>query len=156
MLTARFDGGCVKNPGGHAACACLIHRGQIEVYRESRYLGHGPEQTNNVAEFNGMKAILQWYLAKKTEEPMLVIGDSQVVIFRMQGRYSKPAVGLCASVARECIELRNQIPERLIEFRWQRRLYNEDCDAMCNFLIDAGMRGVTMLAAERTTPCRYV
>ena len=146
MLTARFDGGCVSNPGGHAACACLIHRGPSEVYRHSRYLGFGPEQSNNVAEFHGLKVILVWYIEAKLTEHIVIFGDSQLVIFRMQGKYPKPAAGLCARVARECIELRNQIPEGRIAFRWQRRLYNEDCDEMCNFLIDAGRRGVTMLA----------
>jgi ribonuclease HI len=148
MLTARFDGGCVKNPGGHAACACVIQHGAAEVYRHSRYLGFGPEQSNNVAEFHGIKAILEWYIAAKTKQPILIRGDSQIVIFRMQGRYPKPAAGLCARVARECIELRNQIPENQISFQWQRRAHNDVCDSMCDLLIEAAMSSATMLAAD--------
>jgi len=153
MLTARFDGGCVPNPAGHAAYACLILRGETEVYRHSRYLGFGPEQSCNVAEFNGLRAILGWYLASRTKEHILVIGDSQVVIFRMQGKYSKPAVGLCARVARECIELRNQIPENQIAFRWQPRHNNDACDEACSLLIDDARRGIITLADERTVTC---
>ena len=51
MLIARFDGACDPNPKGHASCACLITRGEEEVYRKARYIGYGDGMTNNVAEF---------------------------------------------------------------------------------------------------------
>lgn len=135
MLTARFDGGCIKNPGGHAACACVIEQDGIEVYRESRYLGHGPNQSNNVAEFEGMRMILKWYLDKGITVPMEVIGDSQIAIWRMLGKYRKPVNGLCAESAKSCLEMKNWIMPGRVTFRWERREHNDLCDSLCDALI---------------------
>lgn len=92
--------------------------------------------TNNVAEFEGIKMILQWYLDNKLRETMQVIGDSQVVIWRMLGKYRKPVTGSCAAVATDCLKLKEILPKiSIVTFKWLPRLNNDACDAMCNLEI---------------------
>lgn len=136
MLIARFDGGCEDNPFGHGACACLIERDGIEIHRASRYLGKGKQMTCNVAEFEGLKMIFKWYLDSGLNEPMNVIGDSQIVIWRMLGKYKKPVTGICAAISNECLELKSWLPFGQVKFEWQGRGNNEECDAMCQLEID--------------------
>lgn len=136
MLIARFDGGCIPNPKGHASSACFITRDGNEVFRQSKYLGFGEGMTNNVAEFEGVKMILQWYMRNGTSEPMRVIGDSQVVIWRMMGKYRKSVTGTCAEVANECLEIKSWLPWGAVTFEWQARMNNDECDAMCDLEIE--------------------
>jgi ribonuclease HI len=141
MLLARFDGGCWPNPGGHASCACLIERttgigiyytdDAEEVYRKSRYLGYGDHNTNNVAEYEGLKLILEYLITH--HEPCLIIGDSRIVINRMIHR-NGPGGGRCAPVAQECLNLVRRLDG--LTFKWQKRTRNEECDAMCTLEID--------------------
>lgn len=136
MLIARFDGGCDPNPKGYTACACFITREGFEVYRKSKYLGKGDGMSCNVAEFEGLKMILKWYLDSGTMEPMTVVGDSQVVIWRMLGKYRKPVIGMCAAISTECLELRSRLPVGRVNFEWQRREHNDECDAMADLEIE--------------------
>lgn len=134
MITARFDGGISKNPGGHGAAACQIERDGVVVHKESLYLGHGPQMTNNVAEFHGMRLILQWLAWAKPQEPVRIIGDSQIVINRM--RSQTLPLGTCAAVAMSCLELLPRILNRP-NFIWERRHNNTVCDEMCDAEIEA-------------------
>ena len=135
MLIARFDGGCWPNPGGHAACACLVMREEEEVYRESRYLGYGSRMTNNVAEYEGLMMILKWIGREKIGERVHVVSDSQVVIRRMTGQAGGPPTGVCASLANDC-RLAASFHGKILSFEWQRRSENEECDAMCDLEIE--------------------
>lgn len=133
ILRARFDGGCVPNPEGHGSCACLIVRDGVEVYRKSLYLGEGKGMTNNMAEYSGLKLILQYLIAHP--EPCLIIGDSSVVINRMRSRTMSGGSGLCAPLALECKALARMITTH-VEYLWQPRTRNEECDSMCQAEID--------------------
>lgn len=137
MIKARFDGGCDPNPGGHAACACLIMDGDKEMYRKSKYLGHDAGNSNNVAEFEGVKLILEWLLLNP--QPCLIIGDSAIVIGRLKSKSSAGSKGLCEAVSLECKRLLNQ-RQSLVRLEWQPRTRNEECDAMCDLEIDEGRR----------------
>lgn len=131
MLIARFDGACLpRNPGGHTACACLITRDGVEVYRASEYIGFGSGMTNNVAEFRGLLLILKWFNALHTKEPMHIIGDSTVVIRRMNGKARKAVKGICAPQADDC-RLAASWNRQWLTFEWQGRDNNDECDRMC-------------------------
>lgn len=136
MLIARFDGACQPiNPGGHAACACLIERDGVEVYRKSEYIGHGDGMTNNVAEYRGLLLILNWFNSQPNNERIHIIGDSQIVIRRMSGKARKPSTGVCSAVSLECLNA--AVLHRFsISYEWQRREHNDECDAMCQLEID--------------------
>jgi len=91
--------------------------------------------TNNVAEFEGIKMILGWYLATKSTDAMTIVGDSQVVIWRMLGKYRKPVAGICAESANDCLQMKSWLPYGKVNFEWQPRLSNDECDAMCDLEI---------------------
>lgn len=92
--------------------------------------------TNNVAEFEGIKMILKWYLDTGTIEEMNIIGDSQVVIWRMLEKYRRPVTGVCADVANDCRQMQCYLPLGKISFSWQPRLHNDECDAMSTLEIE--------------------
>ncbi len=135
MLVARFDGGCYPNPGGDASCACLITRDGAEVYRHAEYLGVGVGQTNNVSEYRGLLLVLNWL--ELNPEQCMIISDSQVVIRRMSGKSGKAPVGVCAELAKKCLARLGELNPRP-SFRWESRENNDECDAMCDFMIADG------------------
>ncbi len=128
-LVARFDGGCWPNPNGPAASACLIMRGEEEVYRAVRYLG-SVGTSNNFAEFHGLKMVLGWLQKTKTEEPVLIISDSKFLIAEMGRMTLRYTDKLYAPVMNSCIEMIQSMSNMII-FEWQDRSHNEECDAMC-------------------------
>lgn len=89
--------------------------------------------TNNVAEYAGLRLILRWLI--ENPEPCLIIGDSRIVINRMQYPVMSGGSGVCAPLALECKGLARKVTSR-IDYLWQRRTRNEDCDAMCQAEID--------------------
>lgn len=143
MLRARFDGGCWPNPGGHAACACLIEQDGEEVYRESVYLGFGKAMTSNVAEYRGLRLVLNWFRRLEPKEPLHIVGDAQIVVNRMKGKSRKPCVGMCTPLALECEAAARPFKEWLT-FEWQRRENNDECDAMCDLEIDEAKYAVNL------------
>lgn len=136
MLRAMFDGGCVPNPCGFAACACLIEDDGVEIYRASKFLGVGEGQTNNVSEYRGLLLILKWVQENRPTE-IHITGDSQIVINRMKRplAYGKLPVGVSSEIAMICKRLSDSLP-CLIHFHWRKREKNEECDAMCTLEID--------------------
>lgn len=132
IMVASFDGGIHKNPGGKAACACYVELDGNEVYRESRYLGEGSGMSNNVAEFEGLKLILEWIEDSKPAA-VLIVGDSQVVINSM--RKKRASMGFCEASSRDCLQIYMRL-ECKISFEWRRRHSNEECDAMCRLAIE--------------------
>lgn len=129
MYKARFDGGCIPNPRGHASSACVIYKGDKEVYRQSEYLGFGPGNTNNVAEFHGVLMILKWLNDFGQNQPCEIIGDSQIVINRMNSR-TLPK-GVCKAKAYDCMICSSWYKGK-ITYKWERRDNNSDCDSMCD------------------------
>src|ERR1035437_11168772 len=100
MLVARFDGACERNPRGHTACACLFHRGAVEVYRKSEYIGCGAGITNNVAEYSGLLMILKWFNAHEPKERLHIVGDARLVIRRMTRKADRKSTRLNSSHAK--------------------------------------------------------
>jgi ribonuclease HI len=71
--------GCVEpvNPGGHGAIGVVIKQGGRILLEESLYLGHGPQMSNNVAEYSAMIAGME-HLIKTglTDVSVIFYGDS--------------------------------------------------------------------------------
>ena len=119
MLIARFDGCTLpRNPNGYSACACIIKRDGQTIYRASEYIGVGKGMTNNVSEFRGLMLILKWFNALENKERLHIIGDSTVVIRRMNGKARKAVKGICAPQANDCI-LAASWHRQWLTFEWQ-------------------------------------
>ena len=90
MITAFFDGGARGNPGP-AGYGVYIVDDKGEVQAElSGALGVA---TNNVAEYNGLIAALQW-AADRDLRQLAIKGDSLLLVEQMRGNYKVKNEGL--------------------------------------------------------------
>jgi ribonuclease HI len=131
MIEAYFDGLCDPNPGGVATYGFLIKRDGKKIDE-----GHGlagtpktPQATNNVAEYTGLIKVLEWLIAHKIKEEVVVRGDSDLVIKQVKGEY-KVKSALLAPLHGRVKELAEELPE--IRFEWIQRERNTDADRLTN------------------------
>lgn len=89
MIEVYFDGLCDPNPGGIATYGFVVKRGGKKVH-----VGHGlacppktPSATNNLAEYTGLLKALEYLVGEKTKEPVVVRGDSDLVVRQVRGEY---------------------------------------------------------------------
>lgn len=87
MLTVFFDGLCEpRNPGGVGAFGFVIYRDGNPIKEGHGVIGKGRGITNNVAEYSGLKAAVEWLNEQSIDDKMTVRGDSMLVINQMAGR----------------------------------------------------------------------
>ncbi len=84
MHTMYFDGCSKGNPGRAGAGAAIFNEEGAEVFAESVFAGYST--TNNEAEYTGLILGLNAALKQGITE-LQVRGDSQLVIYQMQGKY---------------------------------------------------------------------
>jgi len=131
MFEAYFDGLCEPNPGGVATYGFLIKRNGKKVDE-----GHGlagtpktPRATNNVAEYTGLIKALEWLVAHQVKDPVVVRGDSDLVIRQVKGEF-KVKSSLLAPLHAQVKELEEKLPA--LRFEWIRRELNADADRLTN------------------------
>lgn len=129
MITAYFDGGARGNPGP-AGYGVYIVDDQGAVQAElSGSLGHA---TNNVAEYHGLIAALQW-AADHDLTQLAVKGDSLLLIEQMRGNYKVKNEGLKPLYLKARM-LVMQIGD--VSFEHVRREQNKDADRLSNVGMD--------------------
>jgi ribonuclease HI len=88
-IVAYFDGACEPiNPGGYAAFGAVIFIDGVRIWESSKLfvpqIGREEETSNNVAEYAGFLAILEYLLEKKlNNEEIQIYGDSMLVLCQM-------------------------------------------------------------------------
>jgi ribonuclease HI len=90
VITAYFDGGARSNPGP-AGYGVYIVDDQGAVRAE--LAGSLGIATNNIAEYNGLIAALQWAVDHNVEA-ITIKGDSLLIIEQMRGNYKVKNEGL--------------------------------------------------------------
>ena len=130
MITAYFDGGARGNPGP-AGYGVFIVDNQGTVLAEL-YEPMGIA-TNNVAEYRGLIAALQW-AADRDLKQLIVKGDSQLIIEQMRGNYKVKHEGLKPLYLRARM-LVMQIGD--VRFEHVRREQNAEADRLSNLAMDA-------------------
>lgn len=90
MITAYFDGGARSNPGPAGYGVYIVDDAGTVVAELSGSLGIA---TNNVAEYNGLLAALQWAIDNNLTA-ITVKGDSLLIIEQMRGNYKVKNEGL--------------------------------------------------------------
>jgi ribonuclease HI len=129
MITAFFDGGARGNPGP-AGFGVFIVDDQGQVQAElSGSLGVA---TNNVAEYHGLIAALQW-AADRDLKQLAIKGDSQLLIEQMRGNYKVKNEGLKPLYLKARM-LVMQIGN--VSFEHVRREQNKDADRLSNVGMD--------------------
>lgn len=131
MIEAYFDGLCEPNPGGVATYGFVVKKDGKKVHE-----GHGlagtpktPQATNNVAEYTGLIKALEWLAGQKTPGPIVIRGDSDLIIKQVKGLY-KVKSGLLAPLHGRVKELLEKVPGVTIE--WVARERNADADRLTN------------------------
>jgi ribonuclease HI len=93
-LYCNFDGMCQPvNPGGIACYGFVIQKKNEQVNRIYEEAGiaitpFSDESSNNVAEYVGLIKLLEWLSKNRFENfPILIQGDSQLIINQISGKY---------------------------------------------------------------------
>jgi len=131
--SAYFDGGCEPNiPGGTASYGVIIMKdGETlceisEIYTPEP--GHENETSNNVAEYAGLIAVLEWFIEHELSDAKIIVrGDSMLVIEQMFGKW-KIKKGEYVPLALKARELLK--PFTNIQGQWIRREHNEVADGL--------------------------
>lgn len=90
---AHFDGACEPhNPGGWGGWGFAIcDPAGTEQANGHGVLDKGPGMTNNVAEYTAALECVRRWIAMEIPEPLLIRGDSKLVIEQMSGRWQAKA-----------------------------------------------------------------
>ncbi len=128
---AWIDGGARGNPGpaGFGVFAELETAAGVEATEICGFLG---DATNNVAEYTGLLAALQWAVGAGVER-LDLRSDSELLVKQLAGQYKVKAPHLVPLFARAS-SLRRRIPQ--LSIRHVRREENQRADALANRAMD--------------------
>jgi len=131
-LIAYCDGGARGNPGPAGYGVVIQDQAGRRVASLSEYLGH---QTNNVAEYQGLIAALE-YATTSGHKALKVISDSELLVRQIKGIYKvKNAV---------LQDLHHRAKELIAQLDWFSighvlRGKNQEADELANAAMDKGM-----------------
>ncbi len=125
IYTLYFDG-CSKGNPGEAGAGAVIYYNDVEIWSASMYVGDN--ETNNVAEYNGLLLGLSEAVTKCIKN-IVVYGDSMLVIQQMKGKFKVKSTNL--------IDYYNKIKEletkfENIEYNHAYRNNNKRADQLSN------------------------
>jgi ribonuclease HI len=129
MIVAYIDGGARGNPGP-AGYGVRIQSADGDVLDEL----HGALgiATNNVAEYNGLLAALQWAVVNKVGR-VHIRADSELLVKQMRGEYKVKNPGLQPLYVRARL-LVAELDD--VKFEHVRREFNEEADRLSNLGMD--------------------
>ena len=133
MITAYFDGGARSNPGPGGYGVYIVDDQGAVLAELHGSLGI---TTNNIAEYRGLIAALQWAVDHNVTE-ITVKGDSLLIVEQMRGNYKVKHEGL-KPLYLQAKMLVMQIGN--VKFEHVRREFNKEADRLSN----VGMDGNTL------------
>lgn len=129
MITAFFDGGARANPGPAGYGVYIVDDLGNVLAELSGSLG---VTTNNVAEYTGLIAALQWAVDHDVKQ-IHIKGDSLLIIEQMRGNYKVKNEGL-KPLHMKARMLVMQIGD--VKFNHVRREFNKEADRLSNVGMD--------------------
>ena len=129
MITAYFDGGARSNPGPAGYGVYIVDDAGAVLAELSGSLGN---TTNNIAEYNGLIAALQWAIDHNVTA-ITIKGDSLLIIEQMRGNYKVKNEGL-RPLHMKARMLVMQIGN--VAFEHVRREHNKEADRLSNVGMD--------------------
>jgi len=131
-VTAHCDGGARGNPGPAGFGAIMTDPEGHVLAELSGFLG---AKTNNVAEYSGLLACLEWAL-EQGHPYLRVVSDSELMVKQIQGKYKvkSPDLRPLFDEAKRSIALL-----RRFEISHALRHKNKDADRLANEAMDRGM-----------------
>jgi ribonuclease HI len=130
VITVYIDGGSRGNPGP-AGYGVRIENSEGAVL--DRFNGSLGIATNNIAEYKGLLAALEW-AAQRGHKQVHVRSDSELLVRQMKGEYKVRNVGL-QPLHTEARALMGRIGH--VTFEHVRRELNRDADRLANEAMDA-------------------
>jgi ribonuclease HI len=129
MIVAYIDGGARGNPGP-AGYGAFIQSPEGNILAEL----HGALgiATNNVAEYNGLLAALQWAI-DHNERRIHIRADSELLVKQMRGEYKVRNAGLQPLYVRARL-LAAELD--VVKFEHVRREFNKEADRLSNIGMD--------------------
>ena len=132
FLIAHSDGGARGNPGPAGYGVVIQDESGRKVAALSEYLGH---QTNNVAEYQGLIAALE-YALQHGPKALKVISDSELLVRQIKGIYKVKNPTLQ--------DLHARAKELIRQLDWfsighALREHNQEADRLANEAMDRGM-----------------
>jgi ribonuclease HI len=128
-VVANIDGGARGNPGP-AGWGVFLREASGETVGELR--GALPHATNNVAEYHGLLAALEWCLGAGVTR-LHVRSDSLLLVQQMRGVYKVKNEGLKPLYGRARL-LAHQVGH--VDYEHVRRELNKDADRLANLAMD--------------------
>jgi probable phosphoglycerate mutase len=129
LITAYFDGGARSNPGPAGYGVYIVDDAGTVLAELSGSLGIS---TNNIAEYNGLIAALQWAVDHDVKQ-IAIRGDSLLIIEQMRGNYKVKNEGL-KPLHMKARMLVMQIGD--VSFEHVRRENNKEADRLSNVGMD--------------------
>jgi len=144
-LVAFSDGGARGNPGPSGYGVVIQDEAGRRVATLSEYLGH---QTNNVAEYQGLIAALEYAVASG-HKALKVISDSELLVKQIKGIYKVKNAALQ--------DLHGRAQELIARLAWFSighvlRAHNEEADRLANAAMDEGMGRVARAPSPVSLP----
>jgi len=133
VIVAYIDGGSRGNPGP-AGYGVRIEDGAAAVVAELR--GALGVATNNVAEYHGLLAALEW-AAGRGVDALEVRSDSELLVKQMLGVYRVKNPGL-QPLHQKARLLAARVGR--VRFQHVRRELNKDADRLANLAMDEGQK----------------
>jgi len=130
LITAYFDGGARSNPGPAGYGVYIVDDDGNVLAELSGSLGN---TTNNIAEYNGLIAALQWAVDHNLTA-ITIKGDSLLIVEQMRGNYKVKNEGL-RPLHMKARMLVMQIGD--VKFEHVRRELNKEADRLSNVGMDA-------------------
>jgi ribonuclease HI len=131
FIEAWFDGVTEPvNPGGYGAYGIFIKIDGEPRFGEGKFVGHGPEISNNLCEYAGVCAALDWILNQNLLGVTVIRGDSKLVISQLQGLW-KIHGGRYVPFYHKAKHLLTVLQERTennVRLEWIPREKNGECD----------------------------
>ena len=128
-LTVNIDGGARGNPGPAGWGAVVAGPDGLVI---AELHGGIPHATNNVAEYSGLVAALDW-CAKNDASDVLVRSDSLLLVQQMKGVYKVKNEGL-KSLYGQARLIASRIGR--VTYEHVRREHNKDADRLANLAMD--------------------
>ncbi len=131
FVVAYTDGGARGNPGPAGFGVCITDNHGKKLGELSEYLGY---QTNNVAEYSGLLAALEWAI-QQGHRAVQVVSDSELMVKQMRGVYK---------VRNEDLQRLHEKAKGLIgqlewfDIRHVLRNQNQNADRLANEAMDRG------------------
>jgi ribonuclease HI len=135
MILAYIDGGARGNPGPAGYGVRIESPGGDLLDELHGALGMA---TNNVAEYNGLLAALQWAV-DRGERRVHIRADSELLVKQMRGEYKVKNAGLQPLYVRARL-LAAQLDD--VKFEHVRRELNKEADRLSNLGMDEAEKQV--------------